>query len=235
MEKNVWLITLPHAGGSSTLFKGWNKKINCNIVNVEYPGHWKRMREPLIQSFGELSEDVIRGITARIPSASTLYLYGHSLGAILAWYIAPLLIKKGFKVKKLFLSASQNPGAFPEKSILNSLTDESMLELIGYNAGEHDDDINKQFMNTFFPILKNDLLVCKSFECKENYVDIDADVYYGRQDIFTEVDEIEKWNKFVKIDKIMAFSGGHLFIEKHENADSITELINESIALILEE
>ena len=61
-KKDVWLINLPHAGGSITTFKGWNKKINCNVLNIEYPGHWTRMNESLLNTFEELVEDVVKTI-----------------------------------------------------------------------------------------------------------------------------------------------------------------------------
>lgn len=229
-DNNFWLVNLPHAGGSSTVFKGWDKKINCNVLNIEYPGHWTRMREPMIHSFEKLSEDVISVIVEKVPKQSKVYIFGHSVGAIMAWYISPILFEKGYCIKKLFLSASQNPGAFPEKSILQAISDEDMLELIGYKPEEHPQNINKQFIQTFLPILKTDMQVCKSFRCDAHYVDVESVALYGKQDSFTNIDEIKKWNLYVKLDEIKAFSGRHLFIEERENIEKIVELINESLS-----
>ena len=66
MKENTWLITFPHAGGSSTIFKGWNKEIKCNVLNLDYPGHWTRMCEPLLDSFNELAMDAVKSIQNKI-------------------------------------------------------------------------------------------------------------------------------------------------------------------------
>lgn len=231
-DKEIWLVTLPHAGGSSAVFKRWRKKIDCKMLNVEYPGHWTRMKEPMINTFEALSADVVNMIATRIPVGAKLILFGHSVGAIMAWYISPILINQGYDVVKLFLSGSQNPGSFPEKSILKSVTDSETLRLIGYKAEEHDDAINKQFMDTFFPILRNDMQVCKSFVCDEHFVNISSTVLYGIEDIFTDIDEMKKWEEYVLLDSIDAYPGEHLFIEDNGNIDSITDLINDTVLKI---
>lgn len=228
-EKDTWLINLPHAGGSTTVYKGWNKKVKCTVLNIEYPGHWTRMKEPLLQTFEELAKDVILTIESKVPANSKLCLFGHSVGAIMIWYISPILKSKGYTIKKLFLSASQNPGLFPEKSILKSASDEEMLRLVGYNAKEHPEKINRQFMQTFFPVLKNDIQVCKSFRCDGHYVDVDAVVLYGTEDIFTNIVEMKKWNQYVKMKEMRAFPGEHLFIEDQDNVEKIIRMINECL------
>lgn len=228
-NNQFWLVNLPHAGGSSTVFRGWNKKIECNVLNVEYPGHWTRMKEPLINSFKELALEVIRVIRTSIPRETVIFLFGHSIGAILAWYISPALIKDGYLIKRIFLSGSQNPGSFPEKSILQSSSDDEMLKLIGYKVREHDESINRQFMKTFFPILKNDLEVCKSFVNDGHFVDVESVVIYGKEDTFTHIDEMRGWANYVRLISVYGFHGEHLFIENRENVESISKIVNKMI------
>lgn len=225
----IWLVTLPHAGGSSAVFKRWKKKIDCNILNVEYPGHWTRMKEPMVGTFESLSTDVVNTIEKRIPAGAKLIIFGHSVGAIMAWHISPMLINMGYDVCKLFLSGSQNPGSFPEKSILKAMDDSDMLRLIGYKTEEHDSAINKQFMETFFPILRNDMEVCKSFICDGHFVDVNSTILYGTEDIFTNIVEMKKWEKYVMLDSMQAYPGEHLFIEDNDNVGNITALINDVI------
>lgn len=227
-DNHIWLVNLPHAGGSTIIFKGWNKKIRCNVLNVEYAGHWSRMKEPLLHSFSELAKDVLNTMKM-IPKGDEIIFFGHSIGAIMAWYISPIIIQEGYKIKGLFLSASQNPGAFPEKSILKSASDKDMLRLIGYKVEEHDEAINNQFMQIFLPILKNDMEVCKSFVCDRHFVDVDSVVLYGIDDIFTDTVEMKKWKEYVRLTAMYEFPGEHLFIEDKANVDKILELINNMI------
>lgn len=233
IKNNVWLINLPHAGGSIITFKGWNKKVNCNVLNIEYPGHFTRMNEPLLHGFEELAKDVVLSIKNKVPINSILCLFGHSVGAIMAWYISPMLEEMGYYIERLFLSASQNPGDFPEKSILQSTSDNKIIKLVGYKTEEHSDEINRQFMETFFPILKNDMQVCKSFHNDGHYVNIDSIVLYGTEDVFTNIEAMKKWNQYVRLIEMKAYSGEHLFIQDHNNIDEITQMINQTIKNII--
>lgn len=228
-KNNLWLINLPHAGGSTTTFKGWNKKINCNVLNVEYPGHWTRMNESLPNTFEELAEDIVETIQKKIQLPAELCLFGHSLGAILAWSIIPTLQKKGYIVKYIFLSASQSPDFFPENNIRNANTNIEKMKLIGYDMEAYSSDINEQFLKTFFPILDKDLQICKKFVSDNHYIDIDAYVLYGKEDSFVDIDKMITWKKFVKLIAVHDFSGQHLYLEEKSNRDLITDLINRII------
>lgn len=221
----LWLITLPHAGGSIVTFKGWDRKVNCNVLNVEYPGHWTRMKEPLVNSFRELQEDVIDFIIKRIEKGSAALIYGHSMGAILAWQITPVLIQSGIDVEAVFISASQNPGDFPEKVMADAVTDDQILDLIGYKKNS-DTAIDDQFVKIFFPIIKNDFEICRNFICDGHYLNVPSIVCYGKNDIFTSLDKVKKWEGYTKLVAIIEYPGGHLFVEEKNNVEKITSLLN---------
>lgn len=223
---NRWLITLPHAGGSSTIFKGWSKELNCNVLNIEYPGHWTRMNEPLLNSFEELTADVMNSIQNDITPFSDIYLFGHSLGAILAWWITPLLQKQGYSVKYIFLSSSQSPDFFPERSILDANTDVEKFKFIDYDMKKYPESINNQFIKTFFPIIDMDLQICKSFVSDCHYVDVDAFVLYGKQDSLIDLDKVKTWNNYVNIISEYEFSGKHLYLEEKHNRELLLNIIN---------
>lgn len=224
----AWLITLPHAGGSSNVFKKWTKKLNINLLNVEYPGHWARMNEPLVGNFEELVEDVQELVIRKIKSGEKVYIFGHSVGAIIAWQIAPFLMSKGRDVRMLFLSGSQNPGAFPEDNIVNAVTDEQILHIGGISVNEGD-SLNKKFVQTFLPILKNDLEVCKHFKCDYHKLNIDSVICYGEDDIYTKIEEIRGWKNFVNVVSIEKFSGEHLFVNDDSNIERIIRMLNKYI------
>lgn len=228
-NEKICLITLPHAGGSSTIFKGWDRRVGCDVFNVDYPGHWTRMKESMIKSFDNLVEDVVSVIEENVSNDYELMIFGHSVGAIMGWQIAPVLISKGYSLRKLFFSGSQNPGSFPEKSIVDATSESDMLKLIGYNSEEYDEAINNQFMKSFFPVLLNDMNVCKSFRCDEHYVNVESIVLYGCDDIFTDLEEMKKWSKYANVSKMIEFKGEHLFLGDKDNIKKIVQLINESL------
>jgi len=229
VDENVWLVNLPHAGGSSTVFKGWNKRVDCKVLNIEYPGHWTRMNESLLSSFEELSADVVKSIQNVVHLPADVWLFGHSLGAILSWWITPRLQKQGYTVKYIFLSGSQSPDFFPEKSIIDANSDIDKLRLIGYDMENYPASINEQFVKTFFPILSSDLQICKSFLSDNHYVDVDSIVLYGKQDELIDVDKVNTWDGFVKLNSVCGFSGQHLYLEDKNNKSALIDMINKKL------
>lgn len=228
-ESNIWLINLPHAGGSSTVFKGWNKGIRCKVLNIEYPGHWTRMKEPLISSFDKLAEDVVQLIQEKIQIPADICLFGHSLGAIISWWIAPVLKRIGYNIRYMYLSASQSPNFFPEKSIVDAVSDIDKLKLIGYDMENYSQKINEQFIKTFFPILDNDLNICKSFVSDDHYVDVEAFVFYGENDELIEENKLITWENYVNLITICKFAGEHLYLEDESNRKTLIEIINRNL------
>ncbi len=230
-KKNEYvLFTLPHAGGSSRSFAGWEDSIYCRVVNIDYPGHWTLMREPLISSFDGLIDYIIDKIMSETDTNNKIMLFGHSMGAIISWYISDYIIEHNRIVDTLFLSASHNPGDFPEEHIKKIKTDEDITKLVDYDYSEHLDSINRQFDRIFLPLIKNDLLVCRDFKLnKKNNINVNSIVLYGKDDALIDKYEVKKWKEYTNCIDFVELEGKHLFIEKPENKKSICELINRRI------
>ena len=226
---DICLVTLPHAGGSTLAFKKWKRLISSRIVNIEYPGHWIRLREPLLFSFDDLAEDVMQEIKKNIGNATDIVMFGHSLGAILAWHIVEKIEQYDIKVRGLFLSGSQNPGSFPEPCILDADSDEKILDLIGYRAEKINDTNDMYFRRDILPIVCSDLEICKSYKATKIKKDVNSFVFYGLDDVFTKYNEILKWNEYTELNTIIGLNGGHLFFLDKSNSLLISTLINNYI------
>ena len=92
MPEETLLFCLPHAGGSAGFYLPLAEHLPrwLRLVPVELPGRGRRSIEPPCGDFEQLAEDVaarIRGGLER--SGQPRYaVFGHSLGAILAFYEA---------------------------------------------------------------------------------------------------------------------------------------------------
>lgn len=228
-NKDTYLITLPHAGGSSSLYKGWGKNLECQVLNIDYPGHWIRMKEPLASSFQDLKQDVINCIKQSIVSGSRAVIFGHSLGAILAWEIAPELVRYGIEICGLFLSASEDPGSFSNSKIFDLRTDKEIIPLLGYSLNDNNTKVCEQFIKIFLPILKSDLVLCKKYKNKYIHTNIHSIIIYGVDDEFIDISEISNWNKYVNVISTIELKGDHFYLNKTDNIKYICDLINHFI------
>ncbi|MFJ6537920.1 thioesterase II family protein [Paenarthrobacter sp. NPDC091711] len=128
------LFCLHHAGGTTASFAGWR----FNGVTVSKLG----FRGRNFTSLGAAADVLAARVTASAPAPDRLALYGHSLGAVLAFEIALRLQRSG-RVAHLFLAAVRPPSgmyddgaaAVAAAGALSQRAREVLLEDLGLLAG----------------------------------------------------------------------------------------------------
>jgi medium-chain acyl-[acyl-carrier-protein] hydrolase len=87
----VRLFCLPHAGGSASLFRTWQKEMgqDVEVCPVQLPGRENRLREPPLRELPRML-DLLVDIVARHPD-KPFALFGHSMGALLAYELTRAL------------------------------------------------------------------------------------------------------------------------------------------------
>ncbi|KAA6223700.1 alpha/beta fold hydrolase [Streptomyces albofaciens JCM 4342] len=88
------LVCFPHAGGAATFFHGWQGRVppGTEVGAVCYPGRQNRIAEPPLTSMDDLADQVhaaLRGLLDR-----PLALFGHSMGAVVAYEVAVRLAER---------------------------------------------------------------------------------------------------------------------------------------------
>ncbi|WP_423358121.1 thioesterase II family protein [Pseudomonas citronellolis] len=103
------LLCLPHAGGSASFFRDWRKHLepDVELLAVQYPGREER--------YGEAPAASLEAMAACIAEACAglderpLALFGHSMGAAVAYEVALALQGRGRAPLHLFVSAHPPP------------------------------------------------------------------------------------------------------------------------------
>src|SRR6266849_6378940 len=90
----VRLVCLPYAGGGASIYRSWPDGLPASIAvwPVELPGRETRFVEPVYTDLGTLASDlaeVLAPATRDLPLA----LFGHSMGALLAFEVARRLFR----------------------------------------------------------------------------------------------------------------------------------------------
>lgn len=109
-DAELRLVCLPHAGGAAVFYRDWARLLppHLEVVAVQYPGRADRLAEPAVADIAGLCV----GLAGEIAGLSDrrLALFGHSMGAVVAFEVARALAREdGKEPVRLFVSGHQAP------------------------------------------------------------------------------------------------------------------------------
>jgi pyochelin biosynthetic protein PchC len=89
------LVCFPHAGGAANFFRPWAGRLpyGVELHAVQYPGRQDRIRDEFAQHIDELVDPVAAALESALPRP--LALFGHSMGAAVAYEVARRLESRG--------------------------------------------------------------------------------------------------------------------------------------------
>lgn len=215
------LFCIPYAGGSASIYSQWSSKLSgiSEIIPVELAGRGRRMHETVYLSFEEAVEDTTSIIMQQL-SGDPYAIFGHSLGAILAYETIYQLKSRGYKEPDVaFFSGRSAPHVSDkDEKIVHTLPDEEfiphLMELGGTPPHFFE---NTELMNLFLPIIRSDFRLSETYIFKEknSKLGCDVNIFYGNQDD-TLSGDIEEWDQATdNACKYFGFDGDHFFIHSH--------------------
>ncbi|MFF4037008.1 thioesterase II family protein [Streptomyces sp. NPDC001816] len=156
----VSLLCFPHAGGAANFYLPFFRQLSPMVetIAVQYPGRHDRFAEPPARSISELADGVVAALGDREEGRSgPLVLFGHSLGAVVAFEVARRLERGPLAgPTALIVSACRAPSRLRPRSI--HLRDDAgvlaELQRLGGTAG----DLlgNEELMRMFLPTVRAD-------------------------------------------------------------------------------
>lgn len=99
----------PPAGGSATAYRDLSAALapQVEVHAVQYPGRQDRITDPMTPDISTLARQIAAAIPT--PNDRALSLFGHSMGATLAFETARLLEQRGIELKRVFVSGRVPP------------------------------------------------------------------------------------------------------------------------------
>jgi len=123
------LFCFPEAGGNSSSFGKWpaNLPATIEVRAIELPGRQSRFKERPVDRMSVLARTLAEELT---PSLDLQYaLFGHSMGALLAFEIArELRRRRAPQPVHLFVSAQSAPHLPRPRTLLHQLPDQLFLQ-----------------------------------------------------------------------------------------------------------
>ncbi|AIQ49405.1 hypothetical protein R70723_28635 [Paenibacillus sp. FSL R7-0273] len=229
------LFCLPYAGGSASVYSQWSSKLSgiAEVIPVELAGRGRRMPEPPYLSLEEAVEDITSIIMQQL-SGDPYAVFGHSLGAILAYETIYQLKSRGVKEPDAaFFSGRSAPHVrAKDDRIVHLLADEEFISHLMELGGTPPQFFeNTELMNLFLPIIRSDFRLSETYIFKEksSKLGCDVNIFYGNQDD-TLSGAIGEWDQVTEKDcKYAEFDGDHFFI--HSQSQSVIKALIKGLHL----
>ncbi|MCQ8828355.1 thioesterase II family protein [Streptomyces malaysiensis] len=219
-DAEVALVCLPHAGGSASSYfsLSWRLSASADVLAVQYPGRQDRLHEPCLDSV----RDLARGVAAdleRLVAGRPFALFGHSMGAAVAFELALLRRREGARAPHtLFLSGRGAPACGTDRGI-RFLDDDGLIaevrRLAGTDALVLDDP---DLVELALPSLRADYTAAETYDAGPGaVVHCDIVALTGDGDDHVGIADAEDWRDHTTgAFDLRVFSGGHFFLGEHE-------------------
>jgi len=216
-EKDL-LFCFHHAGGSATQFRSWLEYISLiDVVPVELPGKATRRAEKYVESMAELVPHLAHAI-AGICTNKRIYLFGHSMGAIIAYQVAHYLEKElKIKPRLLIAAARQAPQAPSMDRYTSAKGFDILLEELRWLNGTPNIILeNKNIQEIILPEIRREYILNESYVYAGEKISCDICVHYGKEDPDLTEGALLGWRDVTtgSVD-IKAYGGDHFFVYSH--------------------
>jgi len=235
------LYLLPYAGGSASIFRNWPGHFDDSVelVGIQLPGRGSRMGERAETDHRVLVRDIADAVQGDGQCAG-FALYGHSMGALLAYHVGAELARRGAgQPECLFLSGCKPPHLPREQRHVGAMSDADFLgelrRMDGTPAILLD---NAELMQLLLPTIKADFMLLDSWYRELGAAPLQPDgarqpalsapivAMAGRRDQHCSAADIAGWRDYTDgAVEILEYSGGHFFLQGQEArvADDIRE------------
>lgn len=225
------IVIFPYAGGSVYNFVKWKNSLQerFDVILVEYPGHGVRAQEPFSSSVEEMVSSIIEEIKDEL-SGSEYYLFGHSMGAVVAYeFMIQMKRLKLAMPKKAFLSGREPIRFCKVSTNTDSMSDMEFMEVMSRYGGIPDEFYrDERLRKLFLPVLRADFstLAKYLYGTHNEKADCELIIMYGESDLNTPADEMSRWDEYSDRDvSFYPFAGTHFYCMEEENTERILELI----------
>lgn len=227
------LICFPYACGSASIYRGWKAHFpeTIEIIGIQPPGRETRFAEPLVSDFHEYVEQASQSIL-RLPRLPTV-LFGHSLGAAVAFEVCHALEAQGQGPSGLIVSGRPSPEYPLTRKRIASLPDLDFLKgLDEFNGTPKEILQNQDLVDLFLPLWRADFGMAESYVDHATKQPVNAPILAigSKQDPWLTHDAISQWSRFTKAEfEEASFDGDHFYL--NQQAPALSTLIQKKMMM----
>jgi surfactin synthase thioesterase subunit len=216
-DRGVRLLCFPHAGGAATYYAPLARALggagDVDVLALQYPGRQERLGERCIDSIDALVDAVVPELDGWLDRPFALF--GHSMGAIVAYEVARILeVERGLVPRGLFVSGRRAPSTYRVENVHRGGNPSLLREIVrlgGTPPQLLDDEDVRQMM---LPALRGDYKAIETYEWRPGQpLSSPICAYYGLADPLTTTAEAAAWSSHTAAAfTLHAFPGTHFYL-----------------------
>ncbi|GAA1274255.1 hypothetical protein GCM10009665_72240 [Kitasatospora nipponensis] len=211
------LICFHPSGAGSIFYREWAQKLpaDVEVLAVQLPGRETRIMEPCLTEYRETVERLHSAVRPYLDRPYALF--GHSLGALLAYGVALAAQRDGDPAPaRLLVSGSGGPGSVHPKRGRGGWSEEDLIEDLRTMGGTPEEVLrNRDLLDLILPVLRADFTICDTFD-DQGRPQLDCPIsVFGGLDDFTGAEDLARWESATRAGAtVRTYPGGHFFLSE---------------------
>jgi surfactin synthase thioesterase subunit len=216
------LICVPFAGGGIGAFRAWARRLpsGVELVAAQLPGRESRLREAPLDSIAAIVAEMLPSVAAA--SDMPLALFGHSMGALIAFELALALESgAGRAPEHLFVSGRRPPDEPDSEAPVHQLPDEQFLDELQRRYGAVPEAVRQEpeLLALLLPTLRADIRALETYVPSTGKVRCPVHVYGGVDDRHPRPSQLAAWQRVAEREvRVRLFSGDHFYLTAQPDA-----------------
>lgn len=221
------IVLFPHAGGAAATYRGLATAFSARGTDayvMQYPRRAERLAHPAAETVEELAQDLFDA--GDWAATGPLQLFGHCLGAVVAFEFARIAESRGVDVRRLWVSASEAPSAVAASPRLPTTDREILAHMVDLGGTDARLLADEDFVELLLMAVLADYRAFNRYSC-DPHIRVRADIRTlgGHHDHRIAPDMLTGWRGHT--DGAFSrdlFEGGHFYIT--EQAAAVAELVH---------
>ncbi|WP_250404600.1 thioesterase II family protein [Streptomyces cellostaticus] len=217
----IRLLCLPHAGGTASFHHSWASWLpdGTDLLSVQYPGRQDRISEPCASTMDDLAPQVAQALQPHLDDDSPLVLFGHSMGAWVAFEVARHLeMSFARRPAGLIVSAQIPPHLPPEREWPGESDDELIAELRRTGGTYTDPMLQPGLRELVLPAVRADFRLVREYSPQRlRRISTPITAFAGVDDAGVPWNRVTEWKDATTGSfASQTFPGGHFYLLEHE-------------------